>query len=258
MIHQDMVTILDDPSSVVRATLLAETNTVYNILSGERFLDTWLPHISTYLNENDTMLRLYVPFILTLLLYLISIKRAIYNCISYMRKHVSQRSFEQFILPILLQLLSGIYLLIFFLLTWYWLLICLIHLQVQSELISAKIIQLFIEFYNSGHISSLVCREIMRNITPLLYYPSDILRYSDYHFYLRLSPFIWLPPLLIWIIGVINFIHAYAKVSNDVEIACHILPTMRKFAEIEPIFDNVTDLQFCLKKPVSYSIILDV
>lgn len=110
MIHQDIVVLLDDPSPTVRASLLSGSPFIFNILRTDKLFDAWLPHISTYLNDSGTMLKSYV-YAAHVVFMLISAPEpylsAICTSISYIPEFISRDNLEHFVLPILLQLVSG-------------------------------------------------------------------------------------------------------------------------------------------------------
>lgn len=93
MVQEQLVGLLFDPSSVVkRATLLHISNLC--VFFGRQITnDVLLSHMITYLNDRDWMLRW-----------------AFFNSIVGVAVHLSPKSVEEFIFPLMIQALSGTFL----------------------------------------------------------------------------------------------------------------------------------------------------
>ena len=89
-IQQHLSALLTDPSSVVKRAVLHDISSLCIFLGRQRTNDVLLSHIITYLNDRDWMLR-----------------HAFFESIVDVAACAGGRSLEEYILPLMIQALSG-------------------------------------------------------------------------------------------------------------------------------------------------------
>jgi phosphoinositide-3-kinase regulatory subunit 4 len=89
-IQDHLVTLLVDPSSVVKRAVLRDVSSLCIFLGRQRTNDILLSHMITYLNDRDWLLRY-----------------AFFNAIVDVAACAGGRSLEEYILPLMIQALSG-------------------------------------------------------------------------------------------------------------------------------------------------------
>lgn len=90
MIQEQLVTLLVDKSAVVKRALLHNTSQLCIFLGRQKANDVLLSHMLTYLNDRDWMLRY-----------------AFFQSIVDVAMCVGGRSLDEYILPLMIQALSG-------------------------------------------------------------------------------------------------------------------------------------------------------
>lgn len=89
-IQEHLITLLVDPSSVVKRAVLHDVSSMCIFLGRQRTNDILLSHMITYLNDRDWLIRY-----------------AFFDAIVDVAACVGGRSLEEYILPLMIQALSG-------------------------------------------------------------------------------------------------------------------------------------------------------
>jgi len=90
-IQEHLITLLVDPSSVVKRAILHDVSSMCIFLGRQRTNDVLLSHMITYLNDRDWLIRF-----------------AFFNAIADVAACAGGRSLEEYILPLMIQALSGL------------------------------------------------------------------------------------------------------------------------------------------------------
>lgn len=91
-IQEQLVALLEDPSSVVKRAILHNISSLCVFFGRQKTNDVLLSHIITYLNDRDWPLRY-----------------AFFESVVGIATCVGSRSLEEYILPLMIQALSGVY-----------------------------------------------------------------------------------------------------------------------------------------------------
>lgn len=157
MIHgifEDLaVLLLTDDNPKIKASLVDNIYPLCRFLGVDKTNDIILPHLITYLNDPDSNLRLYFL-----------------NSILNIGPFVGLLSFEQYLLPLLIQTLSD-----------------------TEQLVVLKVLKVFVVFVNEklinpSHFNVLaIYKELLVNTTPLLLHPNEWIRQSVLHLILAIA-----------------------------------------------------------------------
>lgn len=184
LVQEDLAALLVDPNAAVKRALLLDIDKLCSIIGSARSNDIVLSHMITYLNDRDWTLR-----------------GAFFDSILKVGAHVGGRSIEDFVLPLIVQALSGAFKPI---------VPCLFQGDLrpvsgadEEEFIVAKALDALTGLASAGFLTKNRLIETVESAAPLLHHPTIWIRY-----------------------GVVLLVESLAKSLSHFDVHCFLFPLL--------------------------------
>ncbi|RKO92149.1 hypothetical protein BDK51DRAFT_20317 [Blyttiomyces helicus] len=194
MIQDEVITLLIDPDPMIKRSLLSEMPRLCIFFGRQKANDVLLSHMITYLNDVDWQLR-----------------SAFFESIVGVGTFVGGRSLEEYILPLMIQALTGKYL----------------HSNAE-EFVVEKVLNALTSLAELGLLQKPKLKELASTTLPLMCHPNVWIRY-----------------------GAIAFVASTAKLLPLIDVRCILYPMIRPFLKVDMAEITETSLLESLKNPVS-------
>lgn len=164
-IQEHLSALLMDPSSIVKRAVLHNISSLCIFLGRQKTNDVLLSHMITYLNDRDWLLRY-----------------AFFESIVDVAACAGGRSLEEYILPLMVQALSGMVVCFIFGYLWYQI-ICFVDVE---ESVVAKVLSALTSLCELGLFQKMRIWELMSATLGFIYHPNIWIRQGgrdliDYH-----------------------------------------------------------------------------